>query len=82
MAWESVLFQLIVLYLQYKSTNHVQTDERDFEDTDVPLEVDHDVINEAALIDSGKVDPNSNPIIVSHLRKLYYSSGVVHAHRV
>ena len=74
MAIECIVFQLVVLYLQYKSTNQVRKDEEDIHDSD-DFEADADVDNETALIDSNGVDPLTSPIIVHHIRKLYYGTG-------
>eukprot|EP00656_Telonema_subtile_P042415 TRINITY_DN47_c0_g1_i1.p1 TRINITY_DN47_c0_g1~~TRINITY_DN47_c0_g1_i1.p1 ORF type:complete len:2009 (+),score=485.82 TRINITY_DN47_c0_g1_i1:73-6099(+) len=73
MSWEAVVLIVLVLVAQWRSTNHTAKEQEDVQQE--AFEWDVDVSQEAALIDEGGVDPSSCPIVVQHLRKLYWTSG-------
>jgi ATP-binding cassette subfamily A (ABC1) protein 1 len=73
MTWETFVLWFLLFYLQYRSTNQQSQEVEDVDQEE--LEWDQDVTDEAALVDAGTLDPASNPIIVQHLRKIYWTSG-------
>eukprot|EP00656_Telonema_subtile_P039558 TRINITY_DN44654_c0_g1_i1.p1 TRINITY_DN44654_c0_g1~~TRINITY_DN44654_c0_g1_i1.p1 ORF type:complete len:190 (+),score=64.86 TRINITY_DN44654_c0_g1_i1:540-1109(+) len=81
MGLSSALYLVLTLLLQHSSTSQGGCLSRLFHQSpevppDPEVEHDQDVLQEAAFLDTpGSVDPATTPIIVKHLRKVYYGRG-------